>query len=46
LSKALSILNVKGVEIEKLKKTISYEKEEIKDKDKIISEYQKLKTKM
>jgi hypothetical protein len=38
-------LNLKGVEIEKLKKTISTQNEEIKDKDKIIGEYQKLKEK-
>jgi hypothetical protein len=46
LTKALADLNLKGVEIEKLKKTISDQKEEIKDKDKTVAEYQKLKTKM
>jgi hypothetical protein len=34
------------VEIDKLKKTISTQNEEIKDKDKVIEEYQKLKSKM
>jgi hypothetical protein len=46
LSRELADLNMKGVEIEILKKTISEKKEEIKDKDKTISEYQKLKAKM
>jgi hypothetical protein len=39
LSRALGDLNLKGVEIESLKKTISEQKEKIKDKDKIIAEY-------
>jgi hypothetical protein len=46
LSKALADLNLKGVEIDKLKKTIATQNEEIKDKDKVIEEYQKLKAKM
>ena len=46
LTKALANLNMKGVKLEKLKKTISYKKEEIKDKDKTVAEYQKLKTQM
>jgi hypothetical protein len=46
LSRALVDLNLKGDEIEKLKKTISTQQEEIKDKDKIIGEYHKLKAKM
>jgi hypothetical protein len=46
LSKALAYLNMKGDEIEKLKKTIATQNEEIKDKDKVIEEYQKLKSKM
>jgi chromosome segregation ATPase len=53
LAKALSELNLKGVEIEKLNKSISTQNEEIKvfkeqlkDKDKIIEEYHKLKAKM
>jgi hypothetical protein len=46
LSRALADLNLKGIEIEKLNKTISTQNEEIKDKDKIIGEYQKLKVKM
>jgi hypothetical protein len=36
LSKALAYLNLKGVEIESLKKTILEQKAEIKDKDKVI----------
>jgi chaperonin cofactor prefoldin len=46
----LSELNLKGAEIEKIKKSVSTQNEEIKvfkeqlkDKDKIIEEYQKLK---
>jgi hypothetical protein len=46
LSKALTDLNMKGDEIEKLKKTVATQGEEIKDKDKVIAEYQKLKAKM
>jgi hypothetical protein len=46
LSKALADLNMKGDEIDKLKKTIATQNEEIKDKDKIIEEYQKLKAKL
>jgi hypothetical protein len=46
LSKALADLNLKEVEIDKLKKTISTQNEEIKDKDKVIEEYKKLKAKM
>jgi uncharacterized phage infection (PIP) family protein YhgE len=46
LSKALVDLNMKGAKIDKLKKTIATQNEEIKDKDKVIAEYQKLKTKM
>jgi hypothetical protein len=42
----LENLNLKGVEIDKLKKTISTQNEEIKNKDKVIEEYQKLKAKM
>jgi hypothetical protein len=46
LSKALADLNMKGDEIDKLKKTIATQNEEIKDKDKIIEEYKKLKAKL
>jgi hypothetical protein len=46
LSRALADLNLKVVEIEILKKTILEQNEQIKDKEKIIAEYQKLKTKM
>jgi hypothetical protein len=46
LSKALSNLNLKGVEIERMKKTIFAQNEEIKDKDKVIEEYHKLTTKI
>jgi len=53
LDKALSKLNLKGVEIEKLKKSVSTHNDEIKnlqeqinDKDKIIEQYHKLKDKM
>jgi hypothetical protein len=34
LSRELAYMNLKGVEIESLKKTISEKKEEIEDKDK------------
>jgi chromosome segregation ATPase len=51
LSKALSEINQKGFEIEKLKKIVSSHQEEIKtfqdqitDKDKVISEYQRIKS--
>jgi len=46
LSRALADLNLKGFEVEKLKKTISTQNEEIKDKDKFIEEYKKMKAKM
>jgi hypothetical protein len=46
LSRSLADLNLKGVEIEKLKKTISTQNEEIKYKDKIIGEYHKLNEKL
>jgi hypothetical protein len=39
-------LNLKEVEIEKMNKTISTQSEEIKNKDKVIGEYHKLKYKM
>jgi len=39
ISMELEDLNLKGVEIESLNKTISEQKEEIKDKDKVIAEY-------
>jgi hypothetical protein len=38
-------LNLKEDEIENLKKTISTQEEEIKNKDKVIGEYQKVKSK-
>jgi hypothetical protein len=37
LSKELVYLNLKGMEMEKLKKTIASQKEEIKHKDKIVT---------
>ena len=40
LSKAFADLTLKGVEIDKLKKTIATQNEEIKDKDKIIEEHE------
>jgi hypothetical protein len=53
LAKALSELNLKGVEIEKLKKSVSVQNDEIKifreqlkDKDKTIEQYQKVKAKL
>jgi chromosome segregation ATPase len=53
LTRALSELNIKGVEIEKLKKSVSTQNDEIKvfkeqlnEKDKIIEQYQKLKAKL
>jgi thioesterase domain-containing protein len=46
LSKALEDLDLKGDEIEKLKRTIATQGEEMKDKDKVIAEYEKLKAKM
>jgi hypothetical protein len=46
LSRTLAYLNLKEVEIEKMKKTIATQNEEIKDKDKVIGEYQMLKAKM
>jgi len=53
LAKSLSGLNLKGVEIEKLKKSVSTQNEEIKafreqlnDKDKTIEQYQELKVKV
>ena len=46
LSKALTDLDLKGVEIKKLKRTIAIHGEEIKDKDKFIAEYENLKAKM
>jgi hypothetical protein len=46
LSKSLSELNLKGVKIEKMKKTKSAQNEKIQDKDRVIGEYQKLKFKM
>jgi SMC interacting uncharacterized protein involved in chromosome segregation len=44
LSKSLSSINQKGVEIEKLKKKIETLQDQAKDKDKVISEYQKIKS--
>jgi len=46
LLNALEYLNMKGDEIDKLKKTITTQNKEIKDKHKIIEEYQKLKAKL
>jgi len=46
LSKSLENLNLKGDKIEKLKKTVATQGEKIKDKDKIIVEYEKLKAKL
>jgi len=42
----LAYLNMKGAKIDKLNKTIATQNEEIKDKYKIIEEYQKLKAKL
>jgi DNA repair exonuclease SbcCD ATPase subunit len=43
LSKSLSTINQKRVEIEKLKETIETLQDHAKDKDKVINEYQKIK---
>jgi hypothetical protein len=46
LSRASINLNLKEVDIEKIKKTNTKQNEEIKNKEKIINEYQILKAKM
>jgi hypothetical protein len=46
LSKALEDLDLKKAEIEKLKRIIATQDEEMKEKDKVIAKYEKLKDKM
>jgi hypothetical protein len=46
LSKELSDLDLKKDEIEKLKRTIGTQVQEMKEKDKVIAKYEKIKDKM